>query len=56
MDEGNFAAQAVNLIPPSDIQAIEIYHGPADTPGQYLDSRSQCGVILIWTRRGPRGG
>lgn len=54
-DEGTFAADAVNLIHPMHIQAIEIYGGPAATPGQYLDSRSRCGVILIWTRRGPRG-
>ncbi len=54
-DEGVFAAEAVNLIHPQHIQAIEIYPGPGSTPGQYLDSRSRCGVILIWTRRGPRG-
>jgi hypothetical protein len=54
-DEGSFAAQAVDLIHPNQIQAIEIYEGPASTPGQYIDSRSRCGVILIWTRRGPKG-
>jgi hypothetical protein len=54
-DEGVWAAEAVNLIHPQHIQAIEIYSGPGSTPGQYLDSRSRCGVILIWTRRGPRG-
>jgi hypothetical protein len=46
------AARAVNMVEPSAIAAIEIYQGPAETPGQYLDSDSQCGVILIWTRRG----
>jgi hypothetical protein len=54
-DEGTFSADAVNLVHPMHIQAIEIYPGPASTPGQYLDSRSRCGVILIWTRRGPKG-
>jgi len=54
-DEGSFAAEAVNLIHPTNIQAIEIFQGPSSTPGQYLDSRARCGVILIWTRRGPRG-
>jgi hypothetical protein len=54
-DEGTYAAEAVNLIHPLHIQAMEIYSGPANTPGQYLDSRSRCGVILIWTRRGPKG-
>ena len=49
-------ADAVNLIHPSDIKAVEIYRGPAETPGQYLDSNAQCGVILIWTRRGTISG
>lgn len=46
------AARAVNMVEPSTIAAIEIYQGPAETPGEFLDSDSQCGVILIWTRRG----
>lgn len=49
------AAEAVNLLVPAMIYAIEIYRGPAQTPGQYLDSNSRCGVILIWTRRGGGG-
>ena len=55
VDEGTLAAEAVNLVHPQHIQAIEIYSGPGNTPGQYLNSRSRCGVILIWTRRGPKG-
>lgn len=50
------AADAVNLIHPSDITAVEIYRGPAEVPGQYLDSNAKCGVILIWTRRGNLSG
>ena len=47
------AADAINnLVHPMDVIAVEVYRGPAETPGQYLDSNSQCGVILIWTRRG----
>ena len=46
------AAQAVNLLIPSSILAIEVYRGPGEIPGEYLDSNSRCGVILIWTRRG----
>ncbi len=49
------AAEAVNMLIPDWIYAIEIYRGPAQTPGQYLDSNSRCGVILIWTRRGGGG-
>ena len=28
------------------------FHGPGQTPGEFLDSNARCGVILIWTRRG----
>jgi len=50
------AADAVNnLVHPMDVVAIEVYRGPAETPGQYIDSNSRCGVILIWTRRGNIG-
>lgn len=48
------AAEAVNMLDPILIHAIEVYRGPGETPGQYLDSDARCGVILIWTRRGPR--
>jgi outer membrane cobalamin receptor len=46
------AARAANLVHPMDIEALEIYRGPGQTPGEFLDSNAQCGVILIWTRRG----
>ncbi len=49
---GDEAARAVNLVHPMDIEAMEIYRGPAQTPGEFLDSNAQCGVILIWTKRG----
>jgi hypothetical protein len=37
---------------PQRVEAIEIYGG-ANAPLRYNDS---CGVILVWTRRGDRGG
>lgn len=50
------AADAVNLIHPSEVKAVEIYRGPSEIPGQYLDSNARCGIILIWTRRGDISG
>jgi hypothetical protein len=50
------AAVAVNSVLPSHVRAVEVYRGPAEIPGQYLDSNSMCGVILIWTRRGNLSG
>lgn len=46
------AAAAINLMNPGNVLAVEVYKGPAETPGQYIDSNSRCGVVLIWTRRG----
>lgn len=34
----------------TDMAAIEIYRGPSEVPPVYRDSRSTCGVILLWTR------
>ena len=45
-------AEAVNLVHPGEVLAVEICRGPAETPGEDIDSNSACGVILIWTRRG----
>jgi hypothetical protein len=42
----------INEIAPADVEAIEVYQG-LDTPAQYERSSSvQCGVVLIWTKRG----
>mgnify|MGYP006280813473 CR=1 FL=1 len=39
-------------IPPDRVAGMEIFSG-ANTPIQYSDP---CGLILVWTRRGERGG
>ena len=39
----------VNTVPPSEIAAMEVYAEAASAPGQY---RAECGLILIWTKRG----
>ena len=48
------AASAVNMVNPTAVRAIEVYRSPGETPSAYLDSNAKCGVILIWTWRGPR--
>jgi hypothetical protein len=39
--------------PVSDIQGIEVYLGPSETPAEYLGPDSGCGVIAIWTKSSP---
>jgi hypothetical protein len=39
--------QDINLLPPTDVAALEVYNGPS-APMQY---DSACGVIVIWTKR-----
>jgi hypothetical protein len=38
------------FVPPSAIEAIEVYRGSSEVPVQYNVTGSACGVILIWTR------
>ena len=35
----------------SDLYSVEIYRGPSETPGQFLNSDSRCGVMVFWTFR-----
>jgi hypothetical protein len=56
LDGGKFRPDpqvGINQILASDVTAVEVYRGPAETPVEFLDSDSRCGVIVIWTRRGP---
>jgi outer membrane receptor for ferrienterochelin and colicin len=40
-----------NYLHSSDVEAIEIYRGPAEVPPQY-GGAAACGVVLIWLRQG----
>lgn len=41
------------IVQPQDIQAIEVYKGPTETPAEFQGAGSaSCGTIVIWTRRG----
>jgi len=39
--------------PVGDIQGIEVYLGPSETPAEYMGPNSGCGVIGIWTKSSP---
>ena len=43
----------LNSIPPASIEAIEFYGGPASLPLRYSHLNSECGVLVIHTRRTP---
>jgi hypothetical protein len=43
-------ADALETIPPENIEAIEAYQGAASIPPQYNATGSVCGVLLIWSR------
>lgn len=38
-------------IPTADIQAIEVYRSRSELPAQFADLDTNCGAIVIWTRR-----
>ena len=40
-----------NSIAPAQVEAIEYFSGAARTPLEYSSLNSQCGAIVIWTRR-----
>jgi hypothetical protein len=41
------------LTPIRDIEALEVYSGPSDVPGEFAGRTAGCGVIVIWTKSGP---
>ena len=47
-------ATPLTLIPPTEIEAMEVYPRASGVPAEFGGSQSACGVILIWTRRSGR--
>jgi len=41
-----------NVVDLRDVEAVEVYLGPASTPLQWGGTQSRCGSVLIWTRSG----
>jgi Carboxypeptidase regulatory-like domain len=40
----------LNEWPVEEIEGVEVYVGPIETPAEYNLTGSDCGVLLIWTR------
>jgi hypothetical protein len=41
----------LSTVAPEQLEAVEWYASPSQTPLQYGRSGSQCGVLVLWTRR-----
>lgn len=35
-----------------EYQAVEAYRSAAEVPTEFSGASSQCGVVVLWTRRG----
>jgi outer membrane receptor for ferrienterochelin and colicin len=40
----------IDILPPQDIEGIEVYLGPSGTPAVFRYRGGHCGVVAIWTR------
>ena len=36
----------------SQVAAVEVYRGASDVPGEFRHPGSNCGVVVVWSRRG----
>jgi len=43
-------SDALDMLRPDDIEAIEAYAGAAEVPAEYSLTGNICGVIVLWTR------
>lgn len=41
-----------DVVNPEQVEAVELYRSPSETPQEFNDSDAACGVIAIWTRTG----
>jgi hypothetical protein len=52
MGSGAEPAALDDLVPASDVAAVEVYRSPAEVPPEFNGPNAGCGVVVIWTRRG----
>jgi hypothetical protein len=41
------------LTPVQEVEGVEVYTGPAETPPELESAQARCGVVVIWTRSPP---
>jgi hypothetical protein len=42
-----------DVVSPGSVEGIEVYRGISGIPAEFLNPEARCGVVAIWTRRGP---
>lgn len=40
-----------DAVSPGSVEGIEVYRGLSTVPAEFLNARSRCGVVAVWTRR-----
>jgi hypothetical protein len=53
MGQEGYDVSIDEVVIPLEVEAVEAYAGPASLPAAFAGPRSRCGVIVVWTRRGP---
>ena len=48
----NVTDELDDLVRPQDIAGVEVYRGASEVPGRFLGQRNNCGLVVIWTKRG----
>jgi len=48
---GSASPPSIDLWSIADLDAIEVYRGPAETPMQLGGTGGNCGTVVLWTRR-----
>ena len=54
VDDMPMGPEALNTIPASEVAAVEVYRGAAETPAKYRKTYNSCGAVVLWTRQGRR--
>ena len=48
----NVTDELDDIVKPQDIAGVEVYRGASEVPGRFLGNRNNCGLVVIWTKRG----